>query len=153
MKKLPHDLSQLLNVSGKLPEIKEKAELLLRLDQLIKQQLQGPITAQIKVANLRESTLVVEVSSAAWAARLNFQKAQLLLQLQNVALPMLSTIDVKVNPRMFAVASNVEQNHAQLSNTAALHIEALAENIEGSLGHKLKRLAALASRKRHSDDD
>ena len=153
MKKLPQDLSQLFNHSGRLPELKEKAELLLRLDQVVKQQLTGPVVEQIKVANFRQSTLIIEVSSSTWAARLNFQKSNLLLKLQSEALPMLTAIDVKVNPRMRSSAPKSEPSYAQLSVTAASHIEALAEHTEGSLGQKLKRLAARASRQRHSDSD
>ena len=153
MKKLPQDLSQLLTFSGRLPELKEKAELLLRLDHVVKQQLTGPLIKQVKVANFREDTLIIEVSSSTWAARLNFQKASLLLKLQSEALPMLSVIDVKVNPRMHSYTPNAEPRYAKLSLTAASHIEALAEHTEGSLGKKLKRLAARASRQGHSESD
>ncbi len=153
MKKLPQDLSQLLTVSGRLPELKEKAELLLRLDQVVKQQLSDPLVAHIKVANFRQDRLIIEVSSSAWAARLNFQKSHLLLKLQSEALPMLTVIDVKVNPRMQSRTPKSEPSYAQLSVTAASHIEALAEHTEGSLGQKLKRLAARASRERHSESD
>lgn len=153
MKKLPQDLSQLLTVSGRLPELKEKAELLLRLDQVVKQMLSDPLIEQIKVANFRHDTLVIEVSSSTWAARLNFQKANLLLKLQSKALPMLTVIDVKVNPRIKSLTLKAEPKYAELSVTAASHIEALAEHTKGSLGQKLKRLAARASRQRHSESD
>ncbi len=154
MKKLPQDLSQLLTVSGRLPELKEKAELLLRLNHLVKQQLSGPVIEQIKVANFRQDTLIIEVSSSTWAARLNFQKINLLHKLQREALPMLTAIDVKVNPRMQSYTSNSEPVYAKLSLTAASHIEALAEHTEGSLRQKLKRLAARASRQgRNSESD
>ncbi|MGB0892897.1 MAG: DUF721 domain-containing protein [Parashewanella sp.] len=150
MKKHPQDLSQLFNASGKLPEIKEKAELLIRLDQCLKQQLSLQLAQQVRVANLRHDNLVLETPTAAWAARLNFQKPQILLQLQREALPMLSAIDVKVNPRMNTSSPDsqlsTKTKYAQLSITSASHIESLAENVEGSLGQKLKRLAALASR-------
>ena len=145
MKKLPVELSHLFTASGKLPELKEKAELILRLDHLLKQLLQGPIIDQVSVANLRHNTLILETPSAAWAARLNFKKPQLLLKLQNEALPMLTGIDVKVNPRMHTVKPNSQINYAKLSETAASHIEALAEHLDGDLALKLKRLASLAS--------
>lgn len=74
MKKLPQHLSQLLHQSGRLPDLAEKAELLLYLNQHVKQLLSGPVSEQLKVANLRQSVLVIETPSAAWAARINFQK-------------------------------------------------------------------------------
>ena len=67
MKKPPQDLSQLLHQSGTLPDIAEKAELLLYLDQHVKQIVAGPIAEQLKVANFRQGVLVVETTSAAWA--------------------------------------------------------------------------------------
>ena len=98
MKKPPQDLSQLLHQSGKLPDIAEKAELLLYLDQHVKQIVAGPVAEQLKVANFRQGVLVIETTSAAWAARINFQKPKLLAQLQAETLTILTAIEVKVNP-------------------------------------------------------
>ncbi|MCE9782382.1 DUF721 domain-containing protein [Shewanella algae] len=148
MKKLPQHLSQLLHQSGRLPDLAEKAELLLYLNQHVKQLLSGPVSEQLKVANLRQSVLVIETPSAAWAARINFQKTKLLAQLQAETLPMLTAIEVKVNPALATSGAKPQVVHRQLSETAASHINALAEHTEGELGQKLKRLAALASRKR-----
>ena len=150
MKKPPQDLSQLLLQQGQLPSIAEKAELLLHLDHHVKQVITGPVTEQLKVANFRQGVLVIETSTAAWAARINFQKPKLLQQLQTETLPMLSAIEVKVNPSLKMYETKSKQAHNQISETAAAHIDALAEHIEGSLGQKLKRLAALASRSRQS---
>jgi hypothetical protein len=150
MKKPPQDLSRLLHGAGQLPELAEKAELLLQLDSYVKRMVAGPVAEQLKVANLRRGVLVIETTSAAWAARVNFQKSQLLLRLQNETLPMLTAIEVKVNPGIALYDAKPKVNQTQLSVTAAAHIEALAQHVEGSLGQKLKRLAALASRNRQS---
>ncbi len=150
MKKPPKDLSQLLHQNGQMPNIAEKAELLLHLNNYVKQVLTGPVSQQLQVANLRQGVLVIETTTAAWAARINFQKAKILQQLQAETLPMLSAIEVKVNPRLFLYAAKSKVNHNAISRSAAEHIEALAEHTEGSLGLKLKRLAALASRSRQS---
>ncbi|MCL1142911.1 DUF721 domain-containing protein [Shewanella gaetbuli] len=147
MKKTPQDLSNLLHGSGKLPEIAEKAELLNNLNRHVKQIIDGPATEHLKVANLRQGVLVIETSAAAWAARINFQKPKLLRQLQAETLPMLTTIEVKVNPGLALTNEKSTIGHKHLSTEAAQHIEALANHVEGSLGEKLKRLAALASRK------
>lgn len=128
----------------------EKAELLNNLNQHVKQILNGPVAQELKVANLRQGVLVIETTSAAWAARINFQKSALLTQLQNETLPMLTAIEVKVNPGLALAQSKTNVAHTQLSSVAAEHLQALAENVEGSLGEKLKRLAALASRNRQS---
>ena len=152
MKKPPQDLSNLLHLSGKLPELAEKAELLNNLNRYVKQIIGGPAAEQLNVANLRQGVLVIETASAAWAARINFQKPKLLRQLQAETLPMLTAIVVKVNPALAMIKANSQVNHAQLSNESAQHIAALAEHVDGSLGEKLKRLAALASRNRHSKD-
>ncbi|MBW8185757.1 DUF721 domain-containing protein [Shewanella nanhaiensis] len=150
MKKPPQDLSQLLHQRGQLPNIAEKAELLMHLDYYVKQVLTGPVSEQLKVANFRQGVLVIETTTAAWAARINFQKTKVLQQLQAETLPMLSAIEVKVNPSLLMYATKAKENHNQITQTAATHIEALAEHAEGSLAIKLKRLAALASRSRQS---
>ncbi|MCH1920671.1 DciA family protein [Shewanella sp. A3A] len=147
MKKLPQHLSQLMHQSGALPELTERAELLLYLDKTVKAMLSGPVCAQLTVANFRQNTLVIETSTAVWAARLNFQKAHLLQQLQSEALPMLTAIEVKVNPTLIAREVKPNLPHRQISETTAAHLTDLAESTGGSLGQKLKRLAALASRK------
>ncbi|MBB1319639.1 DUF721 domain-containing protein [Shewanella sp. SR43-4] len=150
MKKPPQDLSNLVHLSGRLPELAEKAELLNNLNRYVKQTLSGPVAEQLKVANLRQGVLVIETTSAAWAARINFQKQKLLKQLQTDTLPMLTAIEVKVNPGLALAKPQSQTNQNVISTTAAQHIEALAEHVDGSLGEKLKRLAALASRNRQS---
>jgi hypothetical protein len=150
MKKPPQDLSQLLHQQGQLPSLAEKAELLLHLDHYVKQVVTGPVTEHLKVANFRQGILVIETTTAAWAARINFQKPKMLQQLQLETLPMLSAIEVKVNPGLNMYQAKSKPAHNQISETAAAHIQALAEHTEGSLGQKLKRLAALASRSRQS---
>lgn len=153
MKKLPQHLSQLMHQSGVLPKLTERAELLLYLDKTVKAMLSGPVCSQLTVANFRQNTLVIETSTAAWAARLNFQKAQLLQRLQSEALPMLTAIEVKVNPSLIARETKPNVSHRQISETAASHLADLAETTGGSLGQKLKRLAALASRKGNENSD
>ncbi|MGI2259608.1 DUF721 domain-containing protein [Shewanella sp. GXUN23E] len=150
MKKHPQDLSRLMHHSGKLPSLAEKAELLRQLDQQVKQMLAEHVAQQLQVANLRDSVLVIETTSSAWAARINFQKAMLLTQLQAQTLPMLTAIEVKVNPALARTAPAPKIPQRELSADAAAHIQALAEHTDGSLAQKLKRLAALASRSRQS---
>ncbi|MCL1095863.1 DUF721 domain-containing protein [Shewanella kaireitica] len=150
MKKPPQDLSQLLHQQGNMPNLAEKAELLLHLDNYVKKVLTGPVIEQLKVANLRQGTLVIETTTAAWAARINFQKPKILQMLQAETLPMLTAIEVKVNPSLLMYETKSKPAHNHISENAAAHIEALAEHAEGTLAVKLKRLAALASRSRQS---
>lgn len=148
LKKPPMDLSQLLHQQGQLPTLAEKAELLLYLNTHLKKILNGPIVDHLQVANLRQDILVIETTTSAWAARINFQKTAILQHLQNEMLPMLSAIEVKVNPSLALYEQAPKLNTNKITATAASHIEALAEHTEGSLAIKLKRLAALASRSR-----
>lgn len=150
MKKPPQDLCHLLHQSSTLPDLAEKAELLRYLNQYVKQTLSGPVTEQLTVANLRQGVLVIETTTAAWAARINFQKAKLLQQLRHETLPMLTAIEVKVNPSNAKLEVKPKVETKQISETAASHIAALAEHTDGTLAEKLKRLAALASRNRQS---
>ena len=146
MKKHPQDLKTILSLTGGLPSITEKSELLIGLNHQVKQILAPSVAAQIKVANFRNSTLIIEVTNSAWAARVNFQKKSLLTKLQNETLSMLTAIEIKVNPSINTLKSDVKVQHRQLTQTAADHINTLAEHADGSLKEKLKRLAKLANR-------
>ncbi|NKF52370.1 DUF721 domain-containing protein [Shewanella sp. WXL01] len=150
MKKLPQDLSSIIHQADEIPGLAEKAELLANLNHYVKQAVSGPVADQLRVANLRQDVLVIETSSAAWASRINFQKPKLLRQLQAETLPMLTAIEVKINPRLAIAARPTTVNQSKISSQSAEHIEALADQVEGTLGEKLKRLAALASRNRQN---
>lgn len=147
MKKHPQNIQTLLAQNENLLNITDKSELLILLNTQVKKMLPQDHSTQINVANLRQTTLIIETSNAVWAARLNFQKKQLLDKLKNNLLPALKNIEVKINPNMAIRKTESQKHHRQISQHAAEHIQSLAENINGSLGEKLKRLAALANRK------
>lgn len=145
MKKCPQDLRNICQTAS-LPDIVEKAELLNQLERQLKSLLPTSIANHIKIANLRDNTLVIETISAAWASRIKFENKKLLQKMQTEVLPMLTSIEVKVNPRLSKAASTAVETNRTISTKAAEHLEELAQSTSGSLSSKLKRLAALASR-------
>lgn len=146
MKKHPQDLHQLWSNAKSLPLLAEKAELLMLLNHQVKQMLPKHIVEHINVANLRQNSLIIDVSSAAWATRVKMQQKALLMKLQDEFLPSLIAIEIKINPNIHSEKAIPTVKHRQLSANAAEHLNALANQIDGPLAVKLKRLAALASR-------
>ncbi|WP_163935530.1 DUF721 domain-containing protein [Paraferrimonas sp. SM1919] len=145
MKQFPKSLQNLSN-SGSLTEILHHAEKLNQLDQWLKQNITKELATHIKVVNFRQGILYIAIDSAVWAARFNFQKSQIIQDLRTKHMPMLSAIELKVNPQMLKTQVNKPTNNNQLSPKAAAHIEELANQIGGPLAEKLKRLASKASR-------
>ncbi|SHH98535.1 DUF721 domain-containing protein [Ferrimonas marina] len=124
--------AQLQRHSGHLGQL--QAQLLPLLDPAIRD--------QIKVANLRGGTLVIELASAAWATRLQYQHLDLLSELRKKGFPMLTTIQFKVNPELSQLTRQKPQISKHLSKKAGNELETLANTLGGELGEKLKKLAA-----------
>ncbi|GLS82205.1 DUF721 domain-containing protein [Paraferrimonas haliotis] len=146
MKPKPKGLSKVAKADNNLNQLLQHAELITALDHQVKQFVGTPTSEHLQVINLRQGVLVVAVDSASWGARFNFSKAALIDSIRACSLPMLATIEVKVNPQMAKIAKKSVTNRNQISHQAAEHINAAAESIGGELGQKLKRLASKASR-------
>ncbi|TKB51277.1 DUF721 domain-containing protein [Ferrimonas sediminicola] len=140
MKSKPTDVAELM--SQRLRQVQERTESLRQLQQATTDLLGSDLRGRYRVANLRDGVMIIETDSAAWATRLQFMKLQLLQQLRQQGFPMLTTIEIKVNPTLSRIERQVTQNLNRLSPQAASQIQELAESIGGSLGEKLKKLAA-----------
>ncbi|ADN74567.1 protein of unknown function DUF721 [Ferrimonas balearica DSM 9799] len=127
-------------------QIQDKSGTLAQLHQHLLAALDPAVRPHCAVSNLRGGVLVIGVSSAAWATRLQYQRLELLSELRGKGFPMLTSIEFKVNPQLSRLQAEKPTNTNRLSDKASEHLQQLAENIGGELGEKLKRLAAQAGR-------
>ncbi len=116
-----------------------------KLQQALLDATDPALHSQIRVANMRSGTLVIEVASAVWATRLQYERLEILSQLRRNGFPMLSSIELKVNPLMAKISREQPQHTKQLSAKASDHLNALADSLDGELAEKIKKLAALRS--------
>ncbi|WP_413111104.1 DUF721 domain-containing protein [Thaumasiovibrio sp. DFM-14] len=148
----PKSADSLLD-SGKLTNITQRAVLLEQLGKKVQACLSPALAEQVRIANYRQSILVLEVATPAWAQRLNFERYALMSELRRHDLPQLSSIEVKVNPtlaqqphrRNNSDKPDIEQ--VPISETAAEYLSAIAEHAPDGIKMRLKRLAAMGKKK------
>ncbi|WP_025738860.1 DUF721 domain-containing protein [Salinivibrio socompensis] len=127
--------------------IAQRAVELAKLNKLILALLPGETSKACRVANYRDGVLVIEVGSAAWAMRLNYERQHLLSVLRTKGLASLMTIDVNINPAL-AAADRTEQEKAptrHLSQASGELLRALGEGASPTLKARFNALAKLAS--------
>ncbi|QIZ78539.1 DUF721 domain-containing protein [Ferrimonas lipolytica] len=140
MKSKPQDLAQL--AGQRFAQLQQQTSQTSELQQAVLNATDPAIHSQIRVANMRGGTLVIEIASATWVTRLQYQRLELLSQLRRDGFPMLSSIEFKVNPKLAQITREKPKATKQLSANASDHINALAERLDGELAAKLKKLAA-----------
>ncbi|MBY5992127.1 DUF721 domain-containing protein [Ferrimonas balearica] len=144
MKSKPQDLADL--VGHRFAQIQDKSGALAQLHQHLMPLIDPAARPHCAIANLRGGVVVIGVSSAAWATRLQYQRLELLSELRSKGFPMLTSIEFKVNPQLSRLEQQKPTNSNRLSPQAGEHLQQLAKDIGGELGEKLKRLAAHAGR-------
>lgn len=142
--------------SNPLRTIQRNAMAINKLNQAVKALLPSEIKPMCRVANYRNSILVIEVANASWMTRLNYEKLNILSALRGSILPSLSSIDIRINPVIMRKKPensslnnqtskfNQIPNKRKISTETATHLLRLAENSSKGLRERLERLAALA---------
>ncbi|HKK06091.1 MAG TPA: DciA family protein [Gammaproteobacteria bacterium] len=153
--KSPKPLHKLLCASSDaLSRVLGHAQRLSALDEKLRPLLGQPLAAHCRVANLRRGTLVIQVDSSAWAARLRYQVPGLLKTLRSRqdadgALNSLEDIQIKILPPA-QVPQNRAARQVRMSGESARLIEAVAQSTDDpSLSSALRRLAG---RSRNPDE-
>ncbi len=145
MKSKPQDMAQLAR--KRFGQLQRHSGQLDQLREALLPLIDPAMHAQFRIANLRDGKLVLELTSAAWATRLQYQRLDILSQLRQKGFPMLTTIEFKVNPALSRHTPEKKEPAVRtLSDSASGHLEALAESVGGELGEKLKKLAAHGGR-------
>lgn len=68
-----------------------------------------------RVLNLRDSCLVIEVSSAAWATRVKLQQSRIITHFNHDAMASVTSLQIKVNPAAFQPLQSAGQNQPESS--------------------------------------
>ncbi|CNE70047.1 DUF721 domain-containing protein [Yersinia nurmii] len=142
---------------GPLHNVQQRAVALLKLNRAVKALLPSQLQPWCRVANYRQSILVLETANASWLMRLRYEQPNLLSALRAQILPSLSSIDIRINPALMAKGQNKIQETVQaaqkseesaplrhLSLESANELRGLARRSPEKLRTILERLAALA---------
>lgn len=128
---------------GGVEHILKRSQRLKQLDSLLGKVLDAELCKHCRVANIRERTLILHVSSTAWMTRLRYQLPRLLEELrQESSLTQLQEIQLRVEPPAAPKAEHKQVRRAAMSADAAHCIESCASSIEDAqLRSALERLA------------
>lgn len=149
-------LDTLFSDANLLRDLQQRAIALLKLNNAVKGLLPKAMHEHFRVANYRQSVLVLEVANASWLTRLRYEQPALLTALRHEILPSLASIDIKINPslstktqhsiafRPFQPEENDGKPVRTLSLQSAEQLRGLASKSTGKLKERLERLAALA---------
>ncbi|HHT0956281.1 DUF721 domain-containing protein [Enterobacter kobei] len=124
-----------------LQRIKQRASKLLRLDREVKQHLPGTLSRWVRVANYRNSTLILEVRNAAVNLKLRQALPGIERELKSGLLPSMQSIEVRVNPDVGESMEKAGTVNILSENSAEL-IAGIAEMASDELKQALERLAA-----------
>lgn len=143
--------------NGPLHNVQQRATALLKLNRAVKGLLPSQLQPWCRVANYRQSVLVLETANASWLMRLRYEQPALLSALRAQILPSLSSIDIRINPSLMAKGHNLTQDAVKssenlgkspplrhLSLESAKELRGLASRSPERLRTILERLAALA---------
>ncbi|MCU6339073.1 DUF721 domain-containing protein [Enterobacter quasiroggenkampii] len=133
--------SSRIEEGDQLQRIQQRASKLLRIDREIKQQLPATLSRWVRVANYRDSTLILEVRNAAVQLRLRQVLPAVERELKSGLLPSMQHIDVRINPEVGDGQEKVGTVRVLSQNSAEL-ISGIAEMAPDELKEALERLAA-----------
>jgi hypothetical protein len=149
--KKPIDTSSLMMSStGTLAQIASKTNSLTILADIVRQTCPDLPAEVWHIANFKKSSLVIEVVSASWGQRLQFEKVKISQQLSKSTDGNFTQIEIKVSPYRNTQATKVElppRSSQSISQKTAQHLIQIAENAPESLKKKLQKLASLANNK------
>ncbi|ARR50211.1 DUF721 domain-containing protein [Photobacterium damselae] len=151
----PQTAADLLDSNQLVGNIQERALALSRLNDAVKAHLN--CAEHCRVSNYRQGILIIEIASAAWSMRLNYERNSLITKLREKLLPNLVDIQVKVNPNLAAVQvakHNKTPDIVQkpISDVAASHLLQAAEHASEKVKARLERLAQLAKKNKEGSN-
>jgi hypothetical protein len=148
--KIPTDMSALFNsTSGTLAQIAAKTNSLTVLSDIVRQ-ICPDLPADVwKIANFRANAIVIEVNSAVWSQRLQFERMNICRELTQVTENEFNQVEIKITPFRTKVPEiTVIPNaiNSTISPATAAQLLKVAENAPDSLRKKLEKLAAHAKK-------
>lgn len=148
--RIPTDMSALFNsTSGTLAQIAAKTNSLTVLSDIVRQICPDLPADVFKIANFKANAIVIEVKSAVWSQRLQFERMNICRELTQVTNNEFNQIEIKITPfRNKVPEKTVIPNaiNSTISATTAAHLLKIAETAPDSLRKKLEKLAAHANK-------
>lgn len=152
--KKPIDMSTLFSeTSGTLAQIAKKTNSLKILADIVRQSCPDLPAEVWQIANFTQNTLVIEVNSAIWGQRLQFERVKICQQLANATDNLFTQVSIKVSPyrsqKFYTAPISDDKIKTQyISKDTARQLSEVAEKAPESLKKKLLRLASLADKER-----
>jgi hypothetical protein len=148
--KKPLDTSSLMKTStGTLAQIAAKTNSLTILADIVRQTCPDLPEEVWHIANFKKNSIVIEVISATWGQRLQFERVKISQKLNDVTKGEFDQIEIKVSPYRNQQPKNKEINKptsSHISTKTAQQLNEIAESAPESLKKKLRKLASLANR-------
>jgi hypothetical protein len=148
--KIPTDMSALFNsTSGTLAQITAKTNSLTVLSDIVRQICPDLPKDVWKIANFKGQSLVIEVNSAVWSQRLQFERMNICRELTQVTENQFNQIEIKITPYQAKVHKKTmlpDAISSTISQETAAQLLEIAKNAPDSLRKKLEKLAAHANK-------
>ncbi|MDG1751502.1 MAG: DciA family protein [Thalassotalea sp.] len=148
--KNPSDTSSLMKSStGTLAQIAAKTNSLTILADIVRQTCPDLPAEVWHIANFKQNSIVIEVISATWGQRLQFERVNISQKLAQVSAGEFNQIEIKVSPYRNQQPIKQELNPPivrNISQKTAQQLNEIAENAPESLKKKLQKLASLANK-------
>ncbi|CRK85453.1 Putative protein of unknown function (DUF721) family protein [Candidatus Providencia siddallii] len=146
---------KLLKSSKILQNIQHNINVIIELNNIVNNLLPFEIRQVCRVVNYRNNVILIEVPTAVWLFRFNYEKKNIFFVLKKTILPSLSLINIKINPNLILKTKNTSINviynqktkiikTQKISTKTAKQLLMLAKKSPKCLKEKFERLAALA---------
>ena len=148
--RIPTDMSALFNsTSGTLAQIAAKTNSLTVLSDIVRQICPDLPADVFKIANFKANAIIIEVKSAVWSQRLQFERMNICRELSQVTNNEFNQIEIKITPFRHKVPEKTVIPNAinsTISAATAADLLKIAATAPESLRKKLEKLAAHANK-------
>lgn len=122
------------NQAPQLQGLIQRAHALASLDQALRARLDKPIADRLTLANIRQDTAIILVDSSVWLTRLRYLAPIILQEIQNLGQKQVTSVEMKVAPRVHTPAPPVPPVHRPSAET----LKQLREMAEGLQDNRLR---------------
>lgn len=136
--------------SNDLRKLAERATSLNQIHKILGKILPDYFQDQYRIGNFSQGILIIEVTNAALANRLKFERLDILSQLRNNGLHQLSSLEIKINPALYQQQKKKTIStpksplkHKRVSPKTANLLRETAEWMPEEIKTRLKNIAKL----------
>jgi hypothetical protein len=148
--RIPTDMSTLFNsTSSTLAQIAAKTNSLTVLSGIVRQICPDLPADVFKIANFKANAIIIEVKSAVWSQRLQFEKINICRELAQVTNNEFNQIEIKITPFRHKVPEKTvipDAINSTISAATATDLLKIAATAPESLRKKIEKLAAHANK-------